>query len=132
MNWAKPLTKKHQTRRANKYDAQRFDIAGESFDSKLEAEVYATLKLMERGGLIKNIRRQVTIQLTSRVKWRADFLVFEVKRAQDVIIEAKGFVDQRFRVILQLLPEFSPMIVQIWMKKGSRVFMFKEIIPGEK
>lgn len=91
--------------------------------------MHATLKLMENAGLINNIRRQVVVQLTRFVKWRSDYVVYDVQRKQDIIIEAKGYEDLRWKVILQLLPEFSPMIVQIWCKKGGRLYMKKEIIP---
>ena len=132
MSWHNPLSKKHQARRSNKYGAKRVEISGESYDSKLECEMHGLLKLMERGGLINNIRRQVVVQLTRFVKWRADFVVFDVKRNADIIVEAKGFESERWKVLLQLLPEFSPMVVQIWCKKGSKLAMTKEIIPELK
>jgi hypothetical protein len=124
---AKKLTKAHQARRGNKYGAVKVTGDEGSFDSKGEAELFGTLKLMERAGELSNIRRQVVIQLTQKVKWRADFVAFDERKKRDEIHEFKGFQDLRFKVLLQLIPEFCPLPVKIWGKKGSRLFISKEI-----
>lgn len=129
MAWHSSLSKKHQARRSNKYKAKRQNIGGESYDSGLELEVHGILKLMCRNGLISNIRRQVVIQLTRYVKWRADFVVFDTIKKEDYIVEAKGFEDLRWKVLVQLIPEFSPMKVQIWVKERGLLTIKKEIIP---
>lgn len=132
MAWHSALSKKHQTRRSNKYGARRLEVSGESYDSQGEHHMHELLKIMCMNGLVSNIRRQVVIQLTRYVKWRSDFIVFDVVRKQDVIIEFKGFEDLRWKVLLQLIPEFSPMPVQIWNKQGARLFMKQEIVPDAK
>lgn len=42
----------------SKYHAQKTEIDGHTFDSKFEAEHYASLKLMERAGIISNLKLQ--------------------------------------------------------------------------
>lgn len=127
--WHQALSKKFQARRSNKYGAKRIEVAGESYDSKAEHEMHTLLKLREKAGDIKNIRRQMVIQLTRFVKWRADFVVFSIKKDQDVIVEFKGLEDARFRVIKQLIREFAPMPVEIWKKQGNRIYLDQEIQP---
>ena len=41
-----------------KYHAKKTIVDGITFDSKHEAEVYATLKMLEKGGVIKNLTLQ--------------------------------------------------------------------------
>lgn len=130
--WHSALYKKHQARRSNKYSAKRLEVAGESYDSKFEHELHNLLKLKERIKKVSNIRRQVVIQLTRYVKWRADFVVFDEQTQRDIIVEAKGFEDLRWKVLKQLLPEFSPMPVQIWKKQNNRLFIAEEISPDAR
>lgn len=42
----------------NKYSNQKVTIDGETFDSKKEAKRYCELKLLERAGEIRHLRRQ--------------------------------------------------------------------------
>ena len=68
----------------NKYHNERLTIDGEKFDSKKEYRRYEELKLLERTGLISDLRRQVPFELVPRqiangkvveraVKYIADF-----------------------------------------------------------
>lgn len=122
------LTKAHQTRRPNKYGAEKVKDGTRTFDSKLEHEMYALLLLMERQKLISNVRHHpAAISLTSRVRFKIDFIVFEKKRQMDIGVEAKGIDNPRWRVIKQLWPDFGPMPMQVWKKAGNRLFMSEEI-----
>lgn len=47
----------------NKYHNVKWEIDGEKFDSQKEARRYTELKLLERVGQIKNLRRQVPFEL---------------------------------------------------------------------
>lgn len=125
------LSKSYQTRRTHKYNAKRVDIEGETYRSGLEAEVHAYLKLLERAGEIKNIRREVPIRLTPSVSHKLDYVVFDVKRGIDIGIECKGFEEGQWLVKKNLYKDFGPFPLQIWMKKGGKVFIFKEIPAGK-
>lgn len=50
-------------RNGTKYNAQKVVIGGIKFDSKHEAERYCELKLLERGGVISDLRLQVEFEL---------------------------------------------------------------------
>ena len=125
------LSKAFQTRRSHKYNAKRTVIAGESYRSKLESEVHATLKLMERAGKINNIRREQAIHLTPSITHKLDFLVFDIERGIDIGIEAKGISDGVWSVKKRLYKDLGPFPIQIWMKKGNRVYMDEEIPAGK-
>lgn len=126
--WFSPLTKSFQTRRANKYNAEKIKDGSRTFDSKFEYELFNMLKLMERAGEIKNIRHHpAPIRITPSVSWKADFIVFDVKLNKDVIVEAKGFEGERWRVIRQLLNDLSQFDVRVYKKKGNRIFLHEEI-----
>ena len=79
----------------NKYHAQKTIFDGIKFDSKRESERYAELKLLQRSGQIRNIRRQVPFELVPKqdgersVKYIADFVYEENGRM--VVEDAKGF-----------------------------------------
>lgn len=46
-----------------KYHNQRCYVDGEKFDSQKEAERYFSLKLLEKAGQIRNLRRQVKYEI---------------------------------------------------------------------
>lgn len=50
----------------NKYGAKRTEVDGINFDSKKEGARWEELRLMERAGLICDLRRQVPIDLHGR------------------------------------------------------------------
>jgi len=131
MAWHEALSKKYQTRKGHKYKAQAVSIAGDDYRSKLESEVHGMLKLLERAGKIKNIRREQTIQITPSIKHKLDFVVFDIERGVDIGIEAKGFEDSRWTTVAQAYKDFAPMPIQVWKKDKGRVFMFKEIAVGK-
>lgn len=70
-------------RTSNKYGARRLKIDGITFDSKLEADRYQQLKLLEKAGQIKGLEyhKKFVIIPKSRygenVLYEADFFYFE-------------------------------------------------------
>ncbi|AXC50042.1 DUF1064 domain-containing protein [Paracoccus suum] len=75
---------------------------GMRFDSQREMARYAALKLLEKGGAIRDLRRQVRLPLEGRdgpVRFQpsnrvavyvADFVYFDTARGLEVIEDAKG------------------------------------------
>ena len=65
----------------SKYRNVRTTIDGETFDSKLEAQRYQELKLLEKAGEVRDIQRQVVFPLmvgeTRVAKYVADFVYLE-------------------------------------------------------
>lgn len=80
----------------NKFFAQRTDFAGMTFDSKKEAERWFELRLMERGGLIEDLRRQVRVEVVPRTEeflcvwYIADFVYRDKKTGEEVYEDVKG------------------------------------------
>ena len=95
----RPKTKRH------KYAAQKVEIDGETFDSKSEARRWSELRLLERAGQIRKLRRQVSFPLAigdapilirsegypngRQAKYTADFVY--VENEAEIIEERKGF-----------------------------------------
>lgn len=50
-------------KKSNKYHAKKCEYNGEIFDSVKERDTYIELRLLERAGKIKNLRRQVEYEL---------------------------------------------------------------------
>lgn len=50
----------------NKFGAQRAEVEGVSFDSKKEARRWGELSMLQRAGEIRNLKRQVKIELQGR------------------------------------------------------------------
>lgn len=83
-----------------KYHAKKTELDGITFDSRKEADRYAELKLLERSGMIHNLRRQVRYELIPAQKkdgktierachYIADFVYEE--NGKTVVEDVKGF-----------------------------------------
>ncbi|WP_425263805.1 DUF1064 domain-containing protein [Vibrio owensii] len=75
-----------------KYNAQKTEIDGIVFDSKLEGNRYSTLKVLEMAGEISDLRLQVEYPLSINevliCKYYADFVYFQ--NGEEVVEDAKG------------------------------------------
>lgn len=80
-------------KRRSKYNAQRTEVDGITFDSKKEAARWEELQLMLRAGEITELRRQVAFGLTVNGElvgtYKADF-VYRDKRGKRVVEDVKG------------------------------------------
>lgn len=86
---------------ASKYKAKKTIVNGIKFDSKKEANRYATLLLLEKSGRIKNLKLQPTYELIPKFKkndktyrkttYKADFEYFDTKLNKIVVEDVKGF-----------------------------------------
>lgn len=82
-----------------KYKNVKTEWAGETFDSKAELHRYLQLKAMERGGMIRDLTRQVSFELIPKMSlagkklraicYVADFVYF--KEGRRVVEDKKGF-----------------------------------------
>lgn len=94
-----------------KYHNKKINSPDGTFDSKYEYEEWCRLKLLERGGVIRNLMRQVpyilipTIRTTAgtlkQITYYADF-VYEENDA-NVIYEVKGFKTKEYLIKKRLL-----------------------------
>ncbi len=83
----------------NKFNNVR---TGDGFPSKLEAAVYQILRLREKAGEIKDIRRQHSVDLGCQITWMVDFSYLDKKTKQRVWVEAKGMETGEYRLKLKL------------------------------
>ena len=60
--------KQLQQKGKSKYGAKKTEVDGIKFDSQKEANHYLELKLLERQGIIKDLRRQVRFELQPSYK----------------------------------------------------------------
>ena len=85
-----------------KYNNTKVRVDGRLFDSKREAERYKELRLLERGGLITDLRLQVPFELIPKqpgeraVKYVADFVYTENGRM--VVEDVKGYRTDVYRL----------------------------------
>lgn len=109
----KPVEKKQSTpvKKPSKYRSQKTEVDGIVFDSKREAARWGVLKLLEKNGEIKDLRRQIPFKwnlFAAPVDYRhgpmeeyahkvgkvrsyvADFVYVVVKTGQQVVEDAKG------------------------------------------
>lgn len=87
--------------RKNKYHNVKVYVGGERYDSRKESKRAIELGLMARGGLIRDLRRQVPFVLqegyTSNqgakvrpIYYNADFVYFDVERNMLVVEDVKS------------------------------------------
>jgi hypothetical protein len=101
--------------RFGKYNAKRVSHAGYSFASKLESGLFDLLKLFEASQRIKDIKVQQTIYLTeARIRYIADFSVFDLERNELVFWEAKGVETPEWRLKLKLYKVYGPAPLNIF------------------
>lgn len=98
---------------------------GIRFDSQREMARYAALKLLERGGMIRDLRRQVRIPLEGRdgpVRFQpsnraavyvADFAYFDVPKGAEVIEDAKGYATPEYKLKRAILAAQGVQIVEV-------------------
>ena len=80
----------------NKYNARKAEVDGITFDSRKEAQRYAELKLLLRGGEIRDLRLQVKYELIPKqdgeraCEYIADFVYQDVRTGETVVEDVKG------------------------------------------
>lgn len=90
-----------QTKKANKYHAQKTVACGIKFDSRREAGRYLDLCVLEKAGKIKNLRRQVKYvlipsqrksdgKIERETSYYADFVYFDCEKQKEVVEDVKG------------------------------------------
>lgn len=91
-----------------KYGNRKTVADGIKFDSRAEAERYKELKLMEKGGKIKDLVLQPEFLLQDKFKYRgkteravryiADFKYFDAEKGVYVVEDVKGMETEVFRI----------------------------------
>ena len=93
----------------NKYHNRKTSVDGIRFDSKREANRYIELKLLERSGVIKGLKRQVPYVLINKssygraTKYVADFVYYEDDKL--VVEDVKGVRTPVYKLKKRLMAE---------------------------
>jgi len=112
--------------KGNKFSAE----AGEGFPSKLEGAVHQMLLLRERAKEIRNIQRQVRVELTkSAIATKVDFSFEESPLWETVYCEAKGVATERWQLLRKLWAHYGPGKLEIWGGSHHRPKITGIVIP---
>ncbi|MEM9211808.1 MAG: DUF1064 domain-containing protein [Pseudomonadota bacterium] len=102
------LRKPKGTKRVAGY--QKVTVDGEAFDSKREANRWLLLRLLEKGGEIYDLRRQVSFPLFGRndairtptgrkMLYKADFVYRDRRLGNALVVEdAKGWATEIYKI----------------------------------
>jgi hypothetical protein len=126
----------------SKYNAKRTIIDGIAFPSRLEAEVYAYHRDLEKKGEIeiKQLQAQVVLKMfygddprkAHHVRYKPDMLILN-KRGEMVFIEAKGVETQVWRIKKAAWKLSGPARLEIWkgrsQRNGYKVWCHEVIVP---
>lgn len=118
-------------RRKHKYNNKIVKINGQSFDSEGEYTRYKELEILERVGLIKDLKRQVRIKIINKpdVYYVADFVYKEDGKL--IVEDFKGYVTEVFKLKSKIIRsklnsgEFN-FIFRITKRKGGRTIIFRQ------
>jgi len=107
-------------RARSKYHAKKTEVDGIVFDSKKEAEYYATLLLLQKSGVVVKLERQVKFELQPHFRYNkkmeraityvADFVV-TYKDGHEEVVDVKGMRTREYSLKRKLLLFRYPEIV---------------------
>jgi len=96
-----------------KYNNKITELDGIKFHSRKESVRYGQLKLYEKGGLISDLRLQVSYELIPRlvingkteraIKYIADFVYFDTVHKVEIVEDVKGFKDRVYLLKYRLM-----------------------------
>ncbi len=127
----KALLKGNKEARLKNYT--RVKTAGYSYASKLEAGLHGQLLLEEKAGLITVEQVQDTIYLSeARIKYIADYRIFDRALGEHVWCESKGFENDRWPIIKKLWAFYGPGRLRIYKGSYDNIKLDEEIIPNRR
>lgn len=96
----------------SKYKNKKTEVDGIKFDSLKEARRYGELKLLVKGGVIKDLELQPVFELIPsqvyqgktmrKVSYIADFMYKDIKRGITVVEDVKGFKTDVYKIKMKL------------------------------
>lgn len=99
-------------RGASKYHAKKTTVDGITFDSKREARRWVELRTLEAAGAIRDLRRQVRMELVPAfdvggkhyraITYTPDFVYFDVSAGRVVYEDCKGYRTDVYRLKAKL------------------------------
>ena len=124
MNWSRSKSRK------SKYANQKTKLGGVTFDSKLESEHYVLLLNRLSRGEIKDLARQVRIELTlnaeskeDRVYYVPDFIFFDLVLGEWIVWDSKGMPTDAYKLKRKwLLDNFNGFLFIEHAKKEKKIY----------
>ena len=101
----------------HKYSAQKTELDGIKFDSKLEANYYQHLKLLIMAKEVVFFLRQTPFHLVGGIVYRVDFQVFYTDGTIG-FIDVKGFETKEFIAKKKQVEATYPVTIEV-VKKGQ-------------
>jgi hypothetical protein len=103
--------REHLGQREHKYHAKGCKVDGISFPSRKEANRYGELKILERGGVIKNLdvdaHAPIILELQVNgihvTNYRPDFKYWHVEHGRMIYEDVKGFATDVYRLKKKLV-----------------------------
>ena len=102
----------------NKYRNKEISIAGQIFQSKLEAKRYKQLALLEKAGEIKDLKMQVKYELQEaftkngktyrKIEYIADFVYYDNKLKKTIVEDTKGIKTDVFKIKQKMFEKKYP------------------------
>lgn len=124
MNWSRSKSRK------SKYANQKSKIGGVTFDSKLESEHYVHLLNRLSRGELRDLARQVRIELTlnaeskeDRVYYVCDFCFFDLVLGEWIVWDSKGMPTDAYKLKRKwLLDNFNGFLFIEHAKKEKKIY----------
>lgn len=112
--------------RLSKYGAVRTS----GFASKLEKAVHDHLVILEKAGILKDIKCQQHVKLTAAdIVYIADFSAIECATNRLIYYEAKGIQTDVWKIKLRLYRHYGQHPLRIFCGTSRRILLQEEVIP---
>ena len=112
--------KQAKKKKGNKYGNKKVTVSGVTYDSKGEYQRECALKIQEKSGIIKNLKRQVRFSfIHNNVKicdYIADWAYTIVETGTPVIEDWKGFETDMFKLKSKMMKAFYG--IDVWANKN--------------
>lgn len=97
-----------------KYHNRRVVVDDMTFDSEAEYKRWQELRMMERVGLIRDLKRQVPFEIIPKFKapdgkiirqtvYKADFVYKDLETGKEVVEDVKGFSTPEYKLKKKLM-----------------------------
>lgn len=108
---------KFLNKKKNKYNAIKVRLDGITFDSKKESEYYLNLKLLARGGLIRDLECHPSYQIVwpsggEICRVELDFTFYDIEKGCVRFIDVKGFPTEVSKIKRKLLEAQNKITVE--------------------
>ena len=121
-------------KKRHKFGAKRMSDGMNVYDSKLEHDRYMDLQLMEKGGLIRDLKfKPPKVHLTdAAISYQPDYSYIDTALDELYYEDAKGFVTKRWQIIKKLWKYYGPAPLRITHRlRDGRIVTKKVIVPNE-